>query len=348
MTTFAEARDIARQWVQREVAGQPGITGAFLYGSASTRAGDDILSPTSDLDIKIVVEDADMELDPRKSVIDGVVLDVSAAPFHEFRSAEAVLANYYTAIHFQYPNIAYDPTGHLGAIQPIVARDYALRPWVQERVDHAWKQNDGRIAGLDLAAPLHDQVFIWLVAFFGMSHMVHVADLDHPTFRKALVNTGRILRRYGFEEMHERLLEAFGSASVTRERATALLASTAESFDAAVPIVTTPFFGSSNLSAFARQIAIGGGEELIESGDHRESMIWIALIHTWCYKALYNDADQDVRDAYADGYAELLSELGITSAEEVQQRMALLQELVPEVHAVAERIVATNPAVRDA
>lgn len=348
MTTFAEARDIAYQWVQREVAGQPGVAGAFLYGSASTRAGHERLLPTSDVDIKIIVDDGEHTLDPRKSLVDGVVMDVSTAPLAEFSSAEALLGNYYTAIHFQRPNIMHDPSGHLEAIQPIVARDYALRPWVLKRVDHARKQTNECITWLDPGAPLHDQVFTWLLAFFGLTHMILVADLDHPTFRRAPVNTGRILDRYGFGEMHERLLELFGSASVSRDRACALLASCATAFDAAVPVLTTPFFGSSNVSAFARPIAIDGGKELIESGAHRESMIWITLVHNWCQKALFNDAEEEIRTAHEGRYAELLSQLGITSANDVQDRMAHLQELVPEVHAVAEQIVASNPAVRGA
>ena len=73
--------------------------------------------------------------------------------------------------------------------------------------------------------------------------------------------------------------------------------------------------------------------------------MWIVIIHSWCQKALHNDAPPEVRDAFTPNYLRLLGELGIASAVDLQRRTAEIRRLLPAVWEVSEEIIATNPAI---
>jgi hypothetical protein len=51
-----EARAIAQQWVEEEASKTAGFAGAFIAGSTNWLPEDDAFSPTSDIDIKLVLD----------------------------------------------------------------------------------------------------------------------------------------------------------------------------------------------------------------------------------------------------------------------------------------------------
>lgn len=342
-----DAKDAARHWVLEEASRLPSFHSAFLYGSAGIVPDDAEFPASSDVDVKIVLENPPVVGDPQKHLFRDVVLDVSYASSEDFRSPEVVLGTYYTAVHFVRPHIVLDPSGELRSIQPTVAREYAKRAWVRKRCVHAREQFEESLTWLSSAAPIHDQVFAWLLGTLVMTHMVLVADLANPTIRKCLVTSRDVLARYGHLPLHEKLLGILGSASMERAQVDALLGSCAEAFDAAKVVRTTPVPYASNISDYARPIAIEGGQEMVTAGFHRETVLWIGQIHTLCQTILYNDASDEVRSRHTPAYEHLLRELGVTSYDDLAERNEQLRQLLPDLWRVTEEIIATNPAIQD-
>ena len=342
-----DAKDAARQWVLEEASRDPRVDGAFFLGSISALPDDAVLPAGSDVDVRILLDQSDVAGLPHKHLFRGVVLDVAYAPRAEVQSPETVLSTYYTAVHFLRPGIILDPTGHLRALQPIVAREYARRRWVRRRCAQAREQFLASLTRLDPTAPLHDQVFAWLFALLMATHPILVADLRNPTVRRCLAVLGEVLAAYGRPSLHERVLGILGSAAMDRGQVEILLAACAGAFDAAAAVRRTPFPYASNISAFARALAIGGTQEVIAAGFHREAVFWIAAIHNWSQTALYHDASAEVQARFTPVYERLLTALGVPSVAALGERMEHLRRLAPDLWRVTEEIVATNPAIRD-
>jgi hypothetical protein len=344
---MGDARVIARQWVEEEVSPLPGYLGAYLAGSVSALPDNAMLPDASDVDIKVVMDGTDVPGKPEKYRIRDVVLDVSWGSSEEIRSPESVLGSYFTAVHFTYPCILSDPSGSLTAIQAVVQREYARREWVFTRCEHARKQLRESLTWLNLSAAIHEQALAWLFPIVFTPPMVLVADLRNPTHRRGLATLGQVLARYGHPELHERVLGIVGSVTMSRERVGTLLAACAEAFDVAQAVRATPFPLASNISGFARPIAIGGAEELIADGYHREAVPWIAFMHTLCQKVLLNDAPEEVQARFTPAYEELLTALGVPTSDALAERQERLRQLAPDLWQVVEEIIETNPAIRD-
>jgi hypothetical protein len=342
-----EARAVARQWVEEEVSSLPGFLGAYLSGSMTALPDDAALPAASDVDIKVVLDGTDVPGNPQKYCFRNAVLDVSWESSDEVRSPEAVLGTYYTAGHFTHPCIISDPSGHLAEIQAVVAREFARREWVRKRCEHAREQLRESLTWLNPSGPSHDQALAWLFPIVFTPPMVLVADLRNPTHRRGLAILGQVLARYGCAALHERVLGIVGSEAMSRGQVETLLAACAEAFDVAQAVRATPFLLASNISDFARPVAIGGAQELIGDGYHREALPWIAFIHTLCQKVLSNDAPEEVRDRFMPGYERLLTALGVPTYGDLAGRQEQLGQLVPELWQVVEEIIETNPAIRD-
>jgi hypothetical protein len=341
------AREIAREWVREEVASLPGFHGAFLAGSINSLPDDASFPAASDVDVKIVMDDPPDTGGPQKVYAREAVLDVSYGATGEFRSPEAVLGSYYTAVHFMSPCVLSDPTGNLAAIQAAVAGEYARRRWVRERCEHVRREVERVLGWLNPAAPIHGQVLFWVVAISLTTHVVQVADLRNPTHRRGPAVMREVLARHGDTALHERYLEILGSAAMGLTEVETLLMSCIGAFEAASAVRTTPFLMGSNISADARPMAIGGIEELIAAGSHREAVFWILLIHTLSQTALHNHADDGLLSRLTPSYTHLLGALDIGSGDALADRAGQLEELLPALREAAEDIIATHPAIRD-
>jgi hypothetical protein len=345
--TLARAEEAARRWVIDEASQMPGFAGAFLAGSTNWLPENAPLPASSDVDVKVVLDTPTVPGEPQKLRYRGVVLDVSYAPCEDVRSAEAVLGNYYTAGHFARQGIIADPHGHLHAIQPRVAREFTRRKWVRARAEHAREFPPAILGGVTPGAPPHDRVYTWLLAVCLLTHPVLVADLRNPTIRKCLVTFEDVVARYDHRPLHGRVLGILGSDRMQRGEVEALLASCTEAFDTAQAVITTPFFGASNISEYGRPMAIDGTREMIAEGYHREAVFWIAAIHTWCQKALWNDAPESIRSSFRPGYEHLLGVRGIRGVDDLDERVEQTCRLLPDVWSVTEEIIVRNPAIAE-
>jgi hypothetical protein len=77
---------------------------------------------------------------------------------------------------------------------------------------------------------------------------------------------------------------------------------------------------------------IEGSEEMIQSGHHREAMLWIAAMHWIAHQALQTDAPEEEKPRWQASLHRLFAELGMTSREDYLRRM-------DEAKSVAERVM---------
>lgn len=341
------ARAAARDWVAEETRRLPNFYGAYFASSMTALPDGAPLPAASDVDIKVLVDAPDVDANPQKIVYRGVVLDISYGSRHDIATPEKVLGTYYTAAHFTHPCIIADPSGDLARIQAIVQREYARRIWVRARCEQARAQLETSLSWLTPEGPLHDQMLAWLFAVVFTPPMVLVADLRNPTHRRGLATFREVVEKYGHPELHQRLLHIVGCGTMTRTQAETLLAACADAFDVAQEIRKTPILLGSNISGFARPMAIGGGQELISDGFHREAMPWIAFIHTLCQQILHNDAPQEIRERFTPAYARLLAGLGVPAYDDIADRQEQFRQLIPDLWEVTEELLARNPAIRD-
>ena len=75
--TVKDAKEAARQWMMAEGIHLPGFCGAFFHGSIAWLPDDAILPATSDVDVMVVLADADPPEKPGKFRYRDVLLEVS-------------------------------------------------------------------------------------------------------------------------------------------------------------------------------------------------------------------------------------------------------------------------------
>jgi hypothetical protein len=342
-----DAKDAARQWVIEEASRAPGFYGAFYAGSANWLPDDAALPATSDVDVWVVLADPNPPDKLGKFIYRDVMLEVSYLPSDQLQSPDLILGDYHMAGSFRTPNIILDPSGHLTKLQAAVSKEYAKRQWVYKRCEDARNKVLRNLQSLNKSDPVHDQVTAWLFAAGVTTHVLLVAGLKNPTVRRRYLAARELLADYGHLDFYETFLEMLGCAEMSRARVEHHLAALTDVFDVAKALVKTPFFFASDISDIARPIAIDGSWELIERGYHREAIFWMVVTYSRCQKMLSHDAPVEIQDRFRPGYRQLLSDLGITSFADLQQRSEQVKGLLPRVWEVAEAIMAANPGIED-
>lgn len=352
MVTAAEAKRIVRDWVEEEASKTPGFQGAFLIGSINWRTEDEPMPPTSDVDVRIVVDIDDHELIAEQGLrqqirsIQGVTLDFGFDPISRVGTPEQVLGNYTLACHFSVPNILSDPSGHLTKIQKAVEKHYAQRRWLTERVERARVHTLEVLHDLQMSDDVVGSVTPLFFAVMGMTQIPAVADLRNPTMRKCLVVFLELVERQRKRPLHESVLKFLGSDAMDRKAVERHHRDLVTVFDRAVEIAQSPSIGDF-VNITARPVVIAGSWELIEDGFHREAMLWILSMRALCQATIEKDASDREKAQYAQRYKEFLVELGLASVEDSKKRAQYGERLLEEVMQVAEEIIETNPKVSE-
>ena len=341
------AKDVARQWVIEEGSKAPGFHGAYFAGSTNWLPDDAPLPAASDLDVNLVVTGPNAPNKRAKFVYRDVLLEITYLPSDQLRSPDLILGHYHLAGGLSTPGIILDPSGQLTALQAAVSRGYAKRQWVRRRCEHARARVLQQLEALTESEPFPDQVIGWLFATGVTTHVLLAAGLRNPTVRRRYVAARELLADYGCLGFYEPLLELLGCAQMSRMRVEQHLAALTDMFDAARTVIKTPFPFASDISDVARPIAIGGSQDLIEQGYHREAVFWIAATYSRCQQALSVDAPVEMSEKSGRGYRQLIADLGITSFSDLQQRGEQVREHLPRVWEVAEAIMAADPAIED-
>ena len=352
MVTAGKARRIARDWVEQEASKTPGFQGAFLVGSINWRPDDELLPPTSDVDVRIVVDADDREqiaaqgLRQQIRSVQGVTLDLGFDPIQQFGTPEQVLGSPFRACHFSVPNVLSDPSGHLTKIQKTVEMHYAQRKWLTKRVEQAKIRITESLHSLQTSDDVTECAMPLFFAVMGIAQLPALADLRNPTMRKCLVVLLELLDRQEKRPLYESVLRFLGSDAMDRQEVERHHQDLTTTFDRAVELVR-----STNLGGFidiaARPVVIAGSWELVEGGFHREAMLWIMIMRAVCQSTIEADASGKERTLHRQRYKEFLAELGLASVEDSRKRAQYGERLLEEIMHVAEGIIETNPRVFD-
>jgi hypothetical protein len=346
MKMFVQAaKALARQWVEAEGSKTPGFAGAFLHGSINWLADDAILSPTSDVDVMVVLDGPLPTVKLGKFMYQGLLLEVSYLPLAEVQSPEVILGQSHMAGSFQGASVIADPTGQLTQVQAEVSKEYAQRRWIYARCEDARTKVLRNLQGVQMDAPWPDQVTAWLFGTGVTTHILLVAGLKNPTVRKRYSAVRDLLTEYDHLYFYEPLLALLGCAQMTRSQVTEHLTALAAVFDVAKEVIKTPFPFAADLSDLSRPVAIDGSRELIERGDHREAVFWIVATYARCLKVLDHDASVALQEQFMPGFQHLLATLGITALADLQQRAEQVKEFLPRIGEVAEALIKANPKI---
>ncbi len=343
-----DARAAARDWVTRHAGGVAGFVGAYVSGSTVGLPDSAELAPTSDLDVIVVTKAPTGATKPGRRVYRRALLEISYQDWTELGSAERVLGSYRLAGSFRVDTIIADPSGRLARLQLEVAAGFAERHWIQRRCADARRTIEQRLAAIDPAEPLHQQVTRWLFGTGGTAHLPLVAALRNPTVRRRYLAARDVLTGYGHGDRYPELLQLLGCAHWPADQTGYHLAELGRTFDATAAVSTTPFFFSSDLTAVARPIAIDGSRELIEQGNHREAVFWIVATFARCHSVLAVDAP-DLHREHMPAFRAVLADLGIGAPGglgapgDLGRRAEAVRGVLPELDRLAEQILVANP-----
>ncbi len=340
------ARSIARRWLQEEISSLAGFRGALWHGSVLDLNDDELMGQGSDIDIILVFDDVGPSLSRGKSLINGVLLDLTPLPWGEIREPEVVLGNHQLAPSFRSAALLADPSGDLAELCAATESAFARRVWVERRCDRAAEAVCRNLAQIESSGTPAERVMSWLFGTGITAHVLLVAGLRNPTVRKRYVATRSILRGVDRLEVHETLLRMLGSHDIPPEVATRHLDTLTTAFDAASRAIRTPVFFASDLSPLSRPIAIDGSYEMIADGDHREAMFWIAVTWARCMQVFHAD-DASLEARFEPQFRAMLSDLGISSTKEMRRRAGEVEGSLPWLRDIASKIMDATPAIRE-
>ncbi|OXM83430.1 hypothetical protein [Paenibacillus rigui] len=340
------ARSHAADWVRLHSAQESGFVGAYFSGSTVALPEQSELPAASDVDIVIVLDQADPPLKLGKFIYQGVLLEVTYLSSNLFTSAEEVLASYHLAGSFRVDTLIADPSGRLRILQGQVAAHFAEMAWVRRRCDDARQKIVNGLQSIDPSAPLHTLVTSWLFPTGITTHVLLVAALRNPTVRLRYLAAREVLQSYGHIGLYPDLLSLLGCTHLTAEQVEHHLHQLIPLFDTAAAVSTTPFFFRSDIAPAARSIAIDGSLELIRSGHHREAVFWIVATYARCLTILAADAP-NLQQPFQSDFEAVIADLGLTSREAILKRAEAVLDYVPELWTTTEAILAANERISD-
>lgn len=339
------AKSLARKWVIEKGSKIDNFYGAFFHGSINSLPDYTTFPEYSDVDVMIVLNSPNPPTKIGKFLFHDILIEVSYISKDLILSPNSILGNYHLAGSFQVPSIILDPSGHLTKNQTTVSKNFSKRKWVVKRCEHA--ENKILKSQLKKTDPLPDQVNAWLFPVGITTHMLLIAGLKNPTVRKRYVEAKKILAAYNYLELYEILLEILGCAEISQIQVQNHLKVLTTAFDTAKETIKTPFFFASDISDIARPIAIGGSQQLIDSGYHREAIFWIVATYARCQKIFYCDGSVKTQNWYSYGFRNLLADLGINSFSDLQERSKQNKKLLSKVWKTVEAIIEANPKIKN-
>ncbi|MFE2086727.1 hypothetical protein [Streptomyces sp. NPDC059460] len=131
MVKVGAERSAATRWVAEHARPEPGFRGAYFSGSTVGLPDDAELSPSSDVDIVVVLAGDEPPVKPGKLRFRGALLEITSVAWADLSSADEVLASYHLAGSFRHDTVIADPTGRLRALHAAVSPRFAERPWVR-------------------------------------------------------------------------------------------------------------------------------------------------------------------------------------------------------------------------
>jgi hypothetical protein len=339
----AEAIEIARDWVARYAAGDPGFRAAHLMGGITRMAADDELPADSDLDLMLLVDRPTTSKDPIDELYRSVAIEAGLRGIDGYDAAEKILANPEAADHIAMGGIISDLTGLLTDLQPTVAREFSRRRWVTARCDEEKRRYEICLTAATATQVPVECMLQLMLAMHNLASLLSVALVVPPTHRKFFIQLREQVAAIGRPELAEAALAAFGSAGMTQTQVTMYAELAAEAFDRALVVKRTPAPFDFKLRPHLRPYTVEWSQRMLQRGEHREVMPWIAAGLAVSTIVLLNDAPEGERPGYAAQLQDMLHDLGYGTSAARSERLERATVLAKSMYAVADEVVASRP-----
>jgi hypothetical protein len=338
---------LAQEWVDQEATRLPHFMGAHLMGSLATLPGDTPFPAYRDIDVAIVVagdQDGDVHDLPYRV---GIV-EYGLANWRHYESAAAVLRDPGLAPNLVANTILADPQGVLAPMHTVVAAQFPQRPWVQARCAAMRQEVAAARAMLEGCNTALEAYGALIGLSWSLAGWLAVAALRPPTHRRSLIRQQEILAQQEALPLHEAALALLGVEHFDTRQVESYLAAAVAAFDRAVAVHRTPTPLDFKLQAHVRPYLAQGSQEMIDAGYPREAMAWIGAGLRLAHGTIQLDDPVDAERQQVQAYVDhLLEDCGLRAPGALRQRQAAADRLIADLATVVERLVATNPAVRD-
>lgn len=333
---WLDAKEAGCRWVDEVASGISGFQGSTFHGSITWAEPDTLLDRWSDVGILVVADPGSASVASSKQLHDGVLLDIALLSPDEVRTPEQILSRYDLAGSFRTSSIIRDPSGQLTELQQGVERDFVNREWIEWRCADAMNRVRRHLTNAALATACHDQVTYSVFAAGVTTHVLLTAGLRNPTIRRRFAAVRELLEERDMLDIHDQLLAMWGYDSLSREQIEGHFAALTEVFDVASTIDRPDLYFNSDISDIARPVAIDGTRALIDQGLHREAVFWI--VETWS-RCLQMPPIGSRQHEWEHGFQTLLSDLGIDSTGDLQERNREIMGALPWIDGVSRQII---------
>lgn len=351
-----EARAVATRWLAANRHRWPELKAAHFVGGITSMDPSEPFPQSRDVDVHLVLGAGSpllQQVGPIPNIIEeeagGLAIEAGPKALDEYASPETVLANPEIAHHLTVDSILYDPNGLLAGLQPEIRRQYALRKWVEARVNHERNGFEGILAMRTMAAAMYGPSSE--VNLLGYSHTYLTAAFDVAALRSPKVG-GRSIVRIGLSllqarraDLFDRLLANLGLADWTPQRATRLVGEAAELFDIAVVSRKTPHPFQHKFHTHLRPYFVDSCLEMIAEGYHREAVGWATPFLLAAAEIIRTDGPDEARQPASQHLDGFLAELGMDTRESRDRRYAEMAALGNDIFALIGEIVRDNLSV---
>jgi hypothetical protein len=335
---------IVQEWVDLHARHLPDFAGAYLWAGITALPPDALFPLYRDVDVVVVLPEGAQD-DTTEVFYKGVMLEVISIDLKAHQDAEAILSNPSHGPNMATTQILSDPTGILTPLQQKVAAEYGRRRWIEARCEKEKASAAKHLAAMRAASTPQERLDPVWAFLSALSGSLAVAQLKRPTTRRTLTLLRELLEAQGRSDLHEAALTLFGSAHMSPGDVQAMLDRSVVAFDRSVEVYKTPTPFGFTIRPHLRPYLAEATQEMIDEGNHREAMFWIAALAGESYLVLQNDAPEAEKPRFAAELHAMLTDLGYadTSAEAWAQRVASAERLAQEIYRIAGELVALNP-----
>lgn len=339
-----EVVEIVREWVDHYARHLPGFAGAYLWAGITALPPDAPFPLYRDVDVVVVLPEGAQD-DTVEVFYRGMMLEVISIDPKDHQDAEAILSNPSHGPNMATTQILADPLGILTPLHRKVASEYGRRRWVEARCEKEKETANKQLAAMREAATPQERLDAVWAFLSALSGLLAVAQLKRPTTRRTLALLREMLEAQGRPDLHEEALAVFGSAHMSREEVQSILAMSVAAFDRSAEVYRTPTPYGFTIRPHLRPYLSEGSQEMINEGNHREAIFWIAALAGESYLVLQNDAPDSEKSEFAAQLQAMYATLGYAgiSEEAWPQRVALAEDLAQEIYRIADELVALNP-----
>lgn len=347
------AKQFVREWVEKYIAGLPGLRAAHLVGGITAKPDNADFPAYKDVDVHLIFEEGSPALrheGPYPHLLEvsyrGLSIEAGLKSVADYHSPETVLANPEIAYHLTVDSLLYDPSGMLAALQREITPDYPAQRWILARIEHERQGLERAFDMVDFAVNTWGAAGELMVAGYTTtfaSAVLDVAQLLPPRMGgRILIPMGENLAAHHRLDLFDELLSLFNLRSVTPSRVERLLAEAAEAFDLAVAVRKSPSPFQHKLHRHLRPYFVESCRAMIAEHHHRAAMHWISPYYLATAHVILADGPEPLKPVYADRLARFLDEFAPRTSDERRVRQAGLSRWHDKIFELAYDIAASS------